>query len=128
MMDEVITRILGQSSASELKQEGAKRAKLSDAQTLNPTTSDARISVDDETNDSLDRRTFDEARYLELNPDVAASIAIGEMESGYWHFLHHGFREGRPTGRGPNEPRNKLLHLAGLDATAPSTRHFPSRR
>ena len=72
--------------------------------------------ADDAQDDPLDRKTFDEARYLELNQDVAEAIARGEMESGYWHFLHHGFRDGRPTGRpGPDEPRNRLVRLPGAD-------------
>lgn len=63
--------------------------------------------------DPLDPAAFDEAAYLRANPDVAASVARGEIKSGYRHFLVHGFREGRPTGRTPMEPRNRVLRASG---------------
>jgi GT2 family glycosyltransferase len=69
--------------------------------------------------DPLDRAAFDEAAYLRANPDVAASVARGEIDSGYRHFLVHGLREGRPTGRTPHEPRNRVLRSPGLAAAAP---------
>lgn len=77
-------------------------------------------AADPDAYDPLDPGTFDEAAYLRANPDVAASVARGEIDSGYRHFLVHGFREGRPTGRTPVEPRNRLLRAPGA-AAAPTT-------
>jgi len=57
----------------------------------------------------LDEENFDEAGYLRINPDVAVSIANGEFESGYQHFVQHGFREGRRLPSTPMEPRNRLI-------------------
>ena len=39
---------------------------------------------------------FDEAAYLAVNPDVAAAVAAGELASGKWHYVMHGYFEGRP--------------------------------
>ncbi len=39
---------------------------------------------------------FIERCYLELNPDVAASVALGETRSGEAHFVPRGHAEGRP--------------------------------
>jgi SAM-dependent methyltransferase len=38
---------------------------------------------------------FDEAFYLQTNPDVAAAVRRGELASGYKHFTIFGAREGR---------------------------------
>ena len=38
---------------------------------------------------------FDEAGYLTLNPDVAASVAAGHVSSGLDHWKQWGYREGR---------------------------------
>jgi GT2 family glycosyltransferase len=57
----------------------------------------------------LDEATFDEAGYLRLNPDVAESIARGDVASGYQHFVLYGFREGRTLPGTPMEPRNQLV-------------------
>ncbi len=38
---------------------------------------------------------FDEAVYLQLNPDVAAAVATGASPSGRDHFVRYGAREGR---------------------------------
>ena len=38
---------------------------------------------------------FDEADYLEANPDVARVVAAGGLVSGYAHFQHFGSAEGR---------------------------------
>lgn len=38
---------------------------------------------------------FDEATYLARNPDVANAVALGEVASGYAHFLQYGVFEGR---------------------------------
>lgn len=59
--------------------------------------------------DILDRKLFDEAAYLRLNPDVAQSVARGDVASGYSHYVLHGFREGRVTALSHTEPRNRLL-------------------
>ncbi|MEM6501612.1 MAG: hypothetical protein AAF685_07225 [Cyanobacteria bacterium P01_C01_bin.89] len=40
-------------------------------------------------------RLFDEAYYLQANPDVAAAVAAGQIPSGRAHFLTSGVREGR---------------------------------
>lgn len=42
---------------------------------------------------------FDEAAYLKNNPDIAAAVAAGAVQSGYVHYIRHGFAEGR---RRPN--------------------------
>ena len=57
----------------------------------------------------LEEATFDEAGYLRLNPDVAESIARGDVGSGYQHFVLYGFREGRTLPGTPMEPRNRLV-------------------
>ena len=41
---------------------------------------------------------WDEARYLRMNPDVAASLRAGVFTSGYAHWAAHGEDEGRPGG------------------------------
>ncbi len=38
---------------------------------------------------------FDEARYLDRYPDVAAAVAAGEYRSGFHHFVSLGWSEGR---------------------------------
>jgi GT2 family glycosyltransferase/glycosyltransferase involved in cell wall biosynthesis len=38
---------------------------------------------------------FDEADYLQLHPDVAAAVAMGQFRSGAEHWLVHGRNEGR---------------------------------
>ena len=38
---------------------------------------------------------FDETVYLQLNPDVAAAVSAGTLESGLDHYLRYGAREGR---------------------------------
>jgi SAM-dependent methyltransferase len=38
---------------------------------------------------------FDEALYLESNPDVKTAVRLGHQPSGYAHFLRHGLAEGR---------------------------------
>lgn len=59
----------------------------------------------------FDEKSFDEEGYLRMHPDVAQSIARGEFESGYHHFLVHGFREGRTLPGTPIELRNRLIRL-----------------
>jgi len=44
---------------------------------------------------------FDEAKYLAANPDVAASIKAGTMESGLAHYQKHGKNEINTGQRGP---------------------------
>lgn len=39
---------------------------------------------------------FDEAYYLESNPDVAAAVRAGHFTSGGQHYMRHGMAEGRP--------------------------------
>lgn len=38
---------------------------------------------------------YDEARYLRLNPDVAAAVLKGTYKTGFAHFLENGINEGR---------------------------------
>lgn len=38
---------------------------------------------------------FDESEYLRQHPDVATAVSLGEIPSGYHHFLLHGEKEGR---------------------------------
>jgi hypothetical protein len=40
--------------------------------------------------------TFDEAAYLQANPDVAQAVQDGHFPSGWDHYLRYGFREQRP--------------------------------
>jgi len=41
------------------------------------------------------KETFDESAYLSANPDVAAAVKSGALQSGRQHFEAHGYREGR---------------------------------
>lgn len=41
------------------------------------------------------RSGFDEDRYVQLHPDVAAAIKAGIVDSGWQHFTLHGLAEGR---------------------------------
>ena len=52
-------------------------------------------------NESLTSENFDEEGYLQLNPDVQASIERGEVESGYAHYLWRGRAQGRPVPGSP---------------------------
>ena len=73
----------------------------------------------------LDEENFDEAGYLRINPDVAVSIANGEFESGYQHFVQHGFREGRRLPSTPMEPRNRIIKsVLGTPADAGAEARF----
>lgn len=40
--------------------------------------------------------TFDEAAYLDNNPDVASAVESGEFRNGYSHYIRFGRSEGRP--------------------------------
>jgi SAM-dependent methyltransferase len=42
------------------------------------------------------RGEFDEDAYLQLYPDIARGVSSGAIESGWRHFVQHGFAEGRP--------------------------------
>jgi SAM-dependent methyltransferase len=48
---------------------------------------------------------FDEERYLLQNPDVASAVRMDLFESGWQHFIEHGYAEGRTwvKTRGPGE-------------------------
>ena len=39
--------------------------------------------------------SFDEAWYLDRNPDVAHAVALGKLSSGWQHYSMHGYAEGR---------------------------------
>ena len=41
------------------------------------------------------RENFDEASYLQANPDVASAIANNQVASAWWHFDNFGRGEGR---------------------------------
>lgn len=45
--------------------------------------------------DGLSREVFDEVAYVEYYDDVRAALAEGKIESGWWHYNHHGREEGR---------------------------------
>jgi GT2 family glycosyltransferase len=60
--------------------------------------------------------SFDEASYLRENPDVAAAIARGDVESALKHYLTHGIREGRTAPPSPGEPRQRLIRTAPTGA------------
>ncbi len=59
--------------------------------------------------DFLVAESFDEAGYLRLNPDVRRAIELGQVESGYSHYLLYGRAEGRALPDMPREPRNVML-------------------
>lgn len=42
--------------------------------------------------------SFDEQKYLELNPDVASTVIKGEFLSGLYHYLSYGYYENRDGG------------------------------
>ncbi len=46
-------------------------------------------------NSALRSVEFDEAWYLEKNPDVKEAISKGSVKSGFDHFVHNGYFEGR---------------------------------
>ncbi len=81
------------------------------------------VEADLPLDDFMDEAEFDEAGYLRLNPDVAASIGRGEFRSGYQHYVLHGFREGREVPGGDNGPRNRLLRpiATAMPESAPET-------
>ena len=56
---------------------------------------------------------FDEAGYLRLNPDVREAIELGQLESGYAHYVLHGHAERRPVSYMPTEARNVMLTSMG---------------
>jgi GT2 family glycosyltransferase len=58
---------------------------------------------------------FDEAGYLRLNPDVRHAIELGQVESGYSHYLLYGHAEGRPSPKVPTEARNVMLPSVGAE-------------
>lgn len=64
---------------------------------------------------------FDEAFYLEANPDVAAAVAAGDIPCGYVHFRSLGYREQRLYS-------NHELHARlGLLPQAPSSALFKGK-
>jgi GT2 family glycosyltransferase len=56
---------------------------------------------------------FDEVGYLRLNPDVREAIELGQLESGYAHYVLHGHAERRPVSYMPTETRNVMLTSVG---------------
>jgi GT2 family glycosyltransferase len=69
----------------------------------------------------ISAEVFDEAGYLRLNPDVRRAVEIGQVESGYSHYLMHGLAEGRPLPEIPREARNVMVlsSSVGLSDAAP---------
>jgi predicted SAM-dependent methyltransferase len=64
------------------------------------------------------RRTFDEAAYLRVNPDVAVAVADGQFASGYDHYVVFGRAEGRPLGPVPGAGMSRIdkaLHAIRRD-------------
>lgn len=45
---------------------------------------------------NIKEASFDSARYISSNPDVAEALAKGELESAWSHYYNHGYFEGRP--------------------------------
>jgi len=56
---------------------------------------------------------FDEAKYLEQNPDVAAAVARGRFTSGLQHYNKHGMGENRPM---PMTPAANMMTPAAKSA------------
>jgi len=67
--------------------------------------------------ESISAETFDEAGYLRLNPDVRRALELGQIESGYSHYLMHGIGEGRPLPDVPREARNVMLTSLAVEAS-----------
>lgn len=65
--------------------------------------------------DFVAAENFDEDGYLRLNPDVRRAIDIGQVASGYAHYLLFGRSEGRTLPDTPREARN-IMHAAAHDA------------
>jgi GT2 family glycosyltransferase len=65
--------------------------------------------IDAVNDDFIPAESFDEAGYLRLNPDVRRAIELGQLESGYSHYLWHGRAEGRRVPDTPREARNIML-------------------
>jgi hypothetical protein len=66
----------------------------------------------------VEEAVFDEAAYTRRNRDVAEAVGDGTFRSGYEHYVSAGFRDARPMGGQPREPRNCLLpiEIPGLSA------------
>lgn len=69
---------------------------------------------------------FEEAAYLEANPDVATAVAQFKLKSGYYHYVRQGWAEKRPLFPVGGEPRGRLIHTlaesvapTGATTTAP---------
>jgi SAM-dependent methyltransferase len=58
---------------------------------------------------------FDEAAYLEANPDVAAAVTAGEMASGRAHYEAFGRDEGRPLAGRPVDRVERVLATIDRD-------------
>ena len=64
----------------------------------------------------ISAESFDEAGYLRLNPDVRRALELGQIESGYSHYLMHGIAEGRQLPDVPREARNVMLTSLAVEA------------
>jgi len=102
--------------AAELRASGA--TAIEDGTSPPPTQADASGAVVDSAQalgvgvtdgEPLGADVFDEAGYLRLNPDVRRAVEMGQIESGYTHYLWHGRTEGRALPDSPREARNTML-------------------
>ena len=64
---------------------------------------------DPDDGDFVVAENFDEAGYLHLNPDVRRAIEVGQVTSGYAHYLLYGRSEGRVLPDTPREARNIMI-------------------
>jgi GT2 family glycosyltransferase len=69
--------------------------------------------LDEAAGELIPAAVFDEAGYLRLNPDVRQAIELGQVESGYAHYVLYGHAEGRPSPQVPTEARNVMLASVG---------------
>lgn len=77
----------------------------------------------------LNQSEFDEAAYLQANPDVALAVEAGAFSSGWQHFRSYGQSEGRSLSA-PELPRETLAPVSSNDEsreTAPQWLGFELR-
>jgi SAM-dependent methyltransferase len=79
--------------------------------------------------DILQRDDFDEASYLDANPDVAAAVKAGKIRSGWHHFASCGYAEGRQPGKKPSSEGTPTpdLEAARRSRAAHIMRFIPSQ-
>jgi len=94
----------GGSSSNASMQAGESEQHVLDSEFFPP--------MDPADGDFVVAENFDEDGYLRLNPDVRRAIDIGQVASGYAHYLLYGRSEGRTLPDTPREARNVLLAAA----------------